>query len=56
MTSWYIWLSVDDSSKWGLQDMEMGENISPSPTLLLQGGVGMEEPHFLSAMYVSVER
>ena len=44
MTSWYIWLSADDSSKRELQDMEMGENISPSLYLLLQGDVGMENP------------
>ena len=56
MTPWYIWPSADDSSKWELQDMEMGENISRSPYLLLEGGVGMGEPHSVLAMYVSAER
>ena len=32
--------------------MEMGENISPSPSLLIQVDVGMEEPHSLLALYV----
>ena len=56
MTSRYILSSVDDSSKWELQDMEMGENISPSSSLLLQGDVCMGEPHTLLAIYVSSER
>ena len=56
MTSCYIWSSADDSSKWELQDMETGENISPSPSQLLQGDVGMGELHSLLAKYVSAER
>ena len=36
--------------------MDMVENISPSPSLLLQGGVGMGEPQSLLDMYVSAER
>ena len=36
--------------------VEVRETISPSPTLSLQGDVGMGGPHSLLAMYVSVER
>ena len=35
---------------------EVGEAVSPSPSLLLQGDMGMGEPHSLLAMYVSAER
>ena len=34
----------------------MGESIAPSPSLLLQGDVGMREPQSLLAMYVLAER
>ena len=36
--------------------VEVGEAVSSPPSLLLQGDVGMGEPHSLLAIYASTER
>ena len=45
--------SADDSSK---QNNGKRGRLSLPPSLLLQGDMGMEEPHSLLAMYVSAEK
>ena len=46
--------SADYSSK---QNSGSGRAVSLQPSLFLQGDMGMEEPHFVLAIYVSaVER
>ena len=48
--------SADDSIKQELQNSGSGKAVSPPPSLLLQGDMGIGGPHSLLAMCTSAEK